>query len=53
MELDSIIEQEVVEVFGQKIARALIAIDWKYKEHALKFIYKNSEKTLDMQNSKK
>ena len=53
VELDSIIEQEVVDVFGQKIARALIAIDWKFKEHALKFIYKNSEKTLDMQNTKK
>ena len=53
VEIDSKIDAEVVKVFGSKIARALIALDWKYKEHALKLMYKNAEKLLDMQNHKK
>ena len=52
VEQDAVIETEVTDVFGSKISRALVAIDWKLKENALKFIYKNSEKFLDMQNNK-
>lgn len=26
--------------FGTKIARAIIAVDWKFKEAALKIVYK-------------
>lgn len=48
VEQDAVIETEVTDVFGSKISRALVAIDWKLKENALKFIYKNSEKFLDM-----
>ena len=36
-------------VFSKKIALALLAVDWKYKEIALKIIYKQAEKQLDMQ----
>ena len=36
-------------VFNKKVALALVAIDWKYKEIALKIIYKQAEKLLDMQ----
>lgn len=40
-------------MFGTKVARALIALDWKLKEHGMKVIFKNSEKLLDMSNNKK
>lgn len=53
VEIDSTIDPGVSAVFGSKIARALVALDWKYKEHALKLIYKNAEKLIDMQNHKK
>ena len=33
-------EREVEVVFGRKIALALIAINWKIKEVAMKIIYK-------------
>ena len=36
--------------FGKKVAIALIAQEWKYKEIALKMIYKQAEKYLDLQN---
>ena len=36
-------------VFSNKLALALIATDWKYKEIALKLVYKQAEKLLDMQ----
>jgi len=52
VEQDAVIEPEVTDVFGTKISRAVVAMDWKLKENALKFIYKNSEKFLDMQNNK-
>lgn len=52
IESESKVDAQVQSVFGSKIARALIAVDWKYKEHALKVIYKNAEKFLDMANKK-
>jgi hypothetical protein len=33
-------EREIEVIFGRKIALGLIAINWKYKELALKIIYK-------------
>jgi hypothetical protein len=34
--VDSVLET----VFGKKVALALIAVDWKYKEIAMKLVYK-------------
>lgn len=42
--VDSLIE----EVFGRKVALAMNAIDWKFKEIGLKIIYKFSEKYIDV-----
>ena len=39
-------ERDVEKVFGRKIALGLIAINWKYKELALKVVYKQTEKIL-------
>jgi hypothetical protein len=36
-------------VFGRKIALSFLALDWKYKELALKIIYKQTDKYLDVQ----
>lgn len=36
--------------FGRKVAVAIIAQEWKYKEIALKMIFKQAEKYLDMTN---
>ena len=36
--------------FGRKVAVAIIAQEWKYKEIALRMIYKQAEKYLDMTN---
>lgn len=33
-------ERDIENVFGRKIALSLIAINWKYKEIALKLIFK-------------
>ena len=44
-EVDSGIEV----VFGRKVALAMHAVDWKYKETALKVVYKFTEKYLDGQ----
>ena len=48
--MDGKADPSVVHVFGSKVARALIALDWKHKEHALKLMYKTTEKVLDMAN---
>lgn len=40
----------MVAVYGQKIAKALIAVDWRFKEQALKYIFKLAEKFLDPAN---
>lgn len=53
IEEDAVIETQIEQVFGTKVARAVIALDWKIKEHALKVIFKNSDKLLDMSNNKK
>lgn len=39
-------EREVESIFGRKIALGLIAINWKFKETALKIIFKQAEKYL-------
>jgi len=41
-----IYEKDIEVVFGRKIALGLIAVNWKYKEVALKLIYKQTEKFL-------
>ena len=40
------INEQISKVFGRKVALALIAVNWKYKEMALKMIYKQTEKAL-------
>ena len=35
-------------MFGKKIALSFLAVDWKYKELALKIIYKQTDKFLDV-----
>ena len=40
------IERDVEAIFGRKIALALLALNWKFKEMGLKVIYKQSEKFL-------
>ena len=42
-------DQMIEDVFSKKMALALNAIDWKYKEIALKIMFKQAEKQLDMQ----
>jgi hypothetical protein len=37
-------------IFGRKIAISIHALDWKYKEMAMKLIYKNADKYFDPQN---
>ena len=39
-------EREIDTVFGRKIALGLIAINFKFKEMAMKVIFKNAEKML-------
>ena len=39
-------EKVVENVFGRKLALGLIALNWKHKETALKFIFKQTEKHL-------
>ena len=40
VEENAVLNQEIEQVFGRKIALGLIAQNWKYKEMALKIIYK-------------
>ena len=40
-------EKDVEQVFGRKLALALIALNWKHKETAMKIIYKQAEKYLN------
>jgi len=39
-------ERDIETIFGRKIALGLIALNWKFKETALKIIYKQAEKYL-------
>ena len=50
IEPDSQIDPKIEEVFGKKVALAMNAIDWKFKEIGMKVIYKFTEKYLDVQN---
>lgn len=43
------IDPQIELVFGRKIALSFLALDWKYKELALKIIYKQTDKYLDVQ----
>ena len=40
-------ERDVEAVFGRKLALGLIALNWKYKETALKIIFKQTEKYMN------
>lgn len=40
-------ERDVEGIFGRKITLGLIAMNWKYKETALKIIFKQTEKYLN------
>lgn len=48
IETDAYIDPQIEEVFGKKVALAMNAIDWKFKEIGLKVIYKFTEKYLDV-----
>jgi len=48
-EPESKTDSTVEDILGKKMAVALIAVDWKYKEIAMKIMYKQAEKQLDMQ----
>jgi hypothetical protein len=48
IEGDAIIDQKIEEVFGKKVALAMNAIDWRFKEIGMKVIYKFTEKYLDV-----
>jgi len=37
---DGKLDPQIENVFGKKIAICFLAVDWKYKELALKIIYK-------------
>jgi hypothetical protein len=50
IEPDAFIDPKIEEVFGRKVALAMNAIDWKFKEIGMKVIYKFTEKYLDVQN---
>ena len=39
-------ERDIENIFGRKIALGLMAVNWKFKELALKVIFKQSEKFL-------
>lgn len=39
-------ERDIESIFGRKIALGLMAVNWKYKETALKIIFKQAEKYL-------
>jgi hypothetical protein len=43
-------EREIENIFGRKIALALIAVNWKFKELALKMIFKQTEKFLNKEH---
>ena len=45
------VDAAIEKVFGRKIAIAMNALDWKFKETAMKIIYKSTEKFLDFQNN--
>ena len=47
MEPDSQPDPGIEKVFGRKVALAMHAIDWKFKEIALKVIFKVTEKNLN------
>jgi len=51
VESDAIIDAKIEEVFGRKVALAMNAIDWKFKEIGMKVIYKFTEKYLDVANT--
>jgi hypothetical protein len=44
---DQKIDSRIESVFGRKIAIALLALDWKYKEMAMKVVSKQTEKALN------
>lgn len=48
IETDAFIDPKIEEVFGKKVALAMNAIDWKFKEIGMKVIYKFTEKYLDV-----
>ena len=51
VEPDALIDAKIEEVFGRKVALAMNAIDWKFKEIGMKVIYKFTEKYLDVANT--
>jgi hypothetical protein len=50
IEPDLIIDPQIESIFGRKIALSFNALDWKYKEMAMKLIYKQTDKYFDVQN---
>lgn len=51
VEHEHLMDSAVTAVYGLKIAKALIAVDWRFKEQALKYIFKLADKFLDPANA--
>lgn len=47
IDADQKLDQKIELVYGRKIALSFLAQDWKYKELALKIVYKQTDKYLD------
>ena len=47
IDADQKVDQQIELVYGRKIALSFLAQDWKYKELALKIVYKQTDKYLD------
>jgi len=46
LQTDLEIDERVENVFGRKVALCLVSQNWQYKELALKFVFRTSEKFL-------
>ncbi len=45
------LDTDVVAIFGKKIALALVSSDWKFREMALKIVYKQNDKFMNSETS--
>jgi len=44
---DAVLDERIESVFGRKIALAVLSLNWKYKEMAIKVVSKQTEKSLN------
>jgi len=40
------LDERIENIFGRKVAMCLLATNWQYKEHAMKFVFRTIEKYL-------